>query len=236
MNVRSPQALRASLDARLQLLARERAQDINRLRRHAVFQRILRRLDESWVLKGGYLWEVRLGARARTTKDLDLSVHTDGADLAEELRHVLSSNPEGDGFIFQDSQRRAHQAGPEQLGGPGARLSITATLAGRPFAQVCVDVVSRPEEVRGGTERLIPSPVLSERGWEPVTVTAVDHVQHTAEKLPALSATNAHPRPSTRVKDLLDIVLFLDAGIVDVQRLADRLHTVFQVQDGRLPR
>ncbi len=68
------QALRASIEQRLANLAAERQTSLDRLRRHFAFQRILVRLsaDETWVLKGGFALEVRLGLQARATKDLDL--------------------------------------------------------------------------------------------------------------------------------------------------------------------
>lgn len=237
MTPREPSALRASLDARLQLLARERAQDVNRLRRHLAFQRLLRRLDDGWVLKGGYLLEARLGARARATKDLDLvAVPAGGADdLAELLAESLEHDVDRDGFVFRVVGARAHLADAEQLGGAGARLSVTVLLAGRDFVNLRVDVVARPDEVDGGTERITLPVLVAEPGWEPITVIAVDTAQHAAEKLHALSAVDVHPRPSTRVKDLLDVVLLVESGTLDGPRLGERLSAVFQVRDGASP-
>lgn len=235
MSLRGPGALRASLDARLVLLAQERGQDVNRLRRHLTFQRVLRRLDESWVLKGGYLLEARLGATARATKDLDLALVTVPADLSETLAEALENDVDGDGFVFRVGPARAHLADAEQLGGPGARLSVTALLAGRDFANIRVDVVVRPQEIAGGTERILLPAVVAAPGWTPVAVTAVDLAQHLAEKLHALSAVDAHPRPSTRVKDLLDVVLVVESCGVDEGRLRKRLVAVFDARDGALP-
>lgn len=235
MSGRPPAALRASLDARLQLLAQERGQDVNRLRRHLTFQRMLRRLDETWVVKGGYLLEARLGTRARATKDLDLALVEVADDLVDRLADALDDDVDGDGFVFRVAGARAHLADGEALGGPGAHVSVTALLAGRDFARVRVDVVARPAEVEGGLERVVLPPVVTEPGWPAVSVLAVDVAQHLAEKLHALSEMHAHPRPSTRVKDLVDIVLVADAGLVDLARLAQRLQTVFRVRNRGAP-
>ncbi|WP_206447960.1 nucleotidyl transferase AbiEii/AbiGii toxin family protein [Agrococcus sp. KRD186] len=232
---RDPAALRASLDARLQLLAAERGQDVNRLRRHLTFQRLLRRLDEAWVLKGGYLLEARLGTRARATRDLDLALVVVADDLADALASALEHDADGDGFIFRVSAGRPHSGAADRLDGAGTRLSVTALLAGREFARVRVDVVARPAEVAGGTERLMLPTVVAAEGWSPVTVTAVDLAQHVAEKLHALSEVDAHPRPSTRVKDLLDVMLVLDAGLIDIQRLRTRIAHVFKLREGSAP-
>lgn len=235
MTPRDPHALRASLDARLQLLAQERGQDVNRLRRHLTFQRLLRRLDDSWVLKGGFLLEARLGARARATKDLDLALRDGAADASDALREALEVDIDGDGFAFLITTARHHLADAERLGGPGTSLGVTAILAGRPFANIRVDVVARPAEIAGGTEQVTLPTLVPEPGWAPVHVTAVDITQHVAEKLHALCHVHAHPRPSTRVKDLVDVVLVLDAGTLDETRLRDRLDVVFAARDGSPP-
>jgi hypothetical protein len=235
MTPREPRALRASLDARLQLLAQERGVDVNRLRRHLTFQRILRRLDDRWVLKGGYLLEARLGGRARATKDLDLALTQPVAELAAMLVEALAEDVDGDGFAFLVAGARQHLADADALGGPGIRLSVTARLGGKDFARVRVDVVARPEEVAGGTERVVLPVVVAEPEWAPVTVQAVDLAQHVAEKFHALSAIDVHPRPSTRVKDLLDVVLVLETGALDEGRLSERLVAVFRARDGGPP-
>ncbi|OMH27693.1 hypothetical protein BKD30_03370 [Tersicoccus phoenicis] len=235
MNPREPRALRASLDARLQMLAHDRAQDVNRLRRHLTFQRVLRRLDESWVLKGGYLLEARLGSRARATRDLDLALVGTADDLADALTEALQVDVDQDGFVFRISAARPHLADVEQLGGPGARFSVTALLAGRTFANIRIDVVARQREIGGGTERVTLPVVVTEPEWVPVTVTAVDLPQHVAEKFHALTAVDAHPRPSTRVKDLIDVMLVSEAGVLDEQRLHARLRAVFEARNGAPP-
>lgn len=236
MTPRTPAALRASLDARLILVAREQGVDVNRLRRHLTFQRMLRRLasDGPWVLKGGFLLEARLGARARATRDLDLA--STGTFTANELRdaviEALLVDVDGDGFVFRTSGVRGHAAADD---GPGLHLSVSADLAGRPFATVRLDVVSRPEEIAGGVAPLVLPEVLVVEGWPPVMVDAVDPGQHTAEKFHALSEVDAHPRPSTRTKDLLDLVLLIDSGVLDEPRAADRLLAVFAARDHSAP-
>lgn len=234
----TPSALRASLDARLLLLAADRATDVNRLRRHLTFQRILRRLDAdgSWVLKGGFLLEARLGARSRATRDLDLA--STGTHTVDELRDAvldaLADDVDRDGFVFLVTGSRSHLPGSSPAG-PGLHLSVSANLAGRPFATVRLDVVARPEEIDGGVTRLELAPVVAVDGWAPVSVRAVDPGQHAAEKLHALSAVDAHPRPSTRTKDLVDLVLLLDSGVLDESHAAGRLDAVFMARDGVPP-
>lgn len=71
-------AFRIALEERLKQTARKEGLDLMRLRRQVAFDRLLARLfaemDPPWLLKGGYTFELRLGGKARATKDLDLSV------------------------------------------------------------------------------------------------------------------------------------------------------------------
>lgn len=186
-------------------------------------------------VKGWYLLEARLGVRARATKDIDLAMVDASSDLADALATALLRDPDGDGFVLQISASHTHSADAAKLGGPGARLSVTASLAGRVFSKIRVDVVSRPEEIIGGTERIELPVMFAEPGWGPVQVTVVDVAQHLAEKLHAISEVYAHARQSTRVKDLIDVVLMHDAATIDESRLGERLLTVFTARNGTVP-
>ena len=69
-----------------------------------------------------------------------------------------------------------------------------------------------------------------------MSVTAVDVYQHAAEKFHALARIYAHDRPSSRVKDLVDLVLLVEAGLlVDLTRLRDRLAVVYRSRDDSAP-
>lgn len=110
-------AFRAALEERLKRLARDQHTDLMRLRRQVAFDRLLARLfaqpDAPWMLKGGYTFELRLGGRARATKDLDFSVPdfhrliASGAEplapaaiVRERLQDVAAADL-GDGFVFR---------------------------------------------------------------------------------------------------------------------------------------
>jgi hypothetical protein len=119
----SPAALRTALEARLQKEARERGMNLDRLRRRAVFERLLIRLEIAdpgiWVLKGGTALEVRWRERARTTKDLDLALREpppNGEALHELLLARLSHDPDGDGFRFDIAPPRDAQHGDSPPG------------------------------------------------------------------------------------------------------------------------
>jgi hypothetical protein len=68
-----------------------------------VFERLLARLQavapEGWYLKGGFALELRLGARARTTKDVDID-WTLGESEATELLLDAAARELDDWFVF----------------------------------------------------------------------------------------------------------------------------------------
>jgi len=230
------QALRASIEQRLANLAAERQTSLDRLRRHFAFQRILVRLsaDETWVLKGGFALEVRLGLQARATKDLDLATvdDLDGTEVQDRLLDALDVDAD-DGLTFQVSAPRPLAS--DEVGNPGWKFTVASFLGGKVFASLRLDVVARSEEIAGavGTIEVHP-PILAER-LSSTTMPAVDIAQHAAEKFHAMARTYAGSRPSSRVKDLVDVVLLAEAGLLPHPDLPGRLQTVWQVRDGVPP-
>jgi len=207
VNYETPAAFRAALEARLANAARSTGTDLDRLRRRVVFERILARLTaatgERWILKGGFALEVRLGDRARTTRDLDLALGEtadDGGEVREILIDTLATDA-GDRFTFAVSVLR--DLATDEAGRPGRRFTVTATLAGREFQKVRVDVVARHEEIAERTERIVMPTFLDFIGLDDLLIEAVDRRQHFAEKLHALTSDYGD-RPNTRVKDLPD--------------------------------
>jgi len=69
-------AFRQALGTRIKSISKESGMPLNRLRKLVAFDRFLARLvhdqPDDWVLKGGFALQLRLGERARTTKDIDL--------------------------------------------------------------------------------------------------------------------------------------------------------------------
>jgi predicted nucleotidyltransferase component of viral defense system len=94
-------AFRQALETRLMTQSKATGVDLGRLRRQVAFERLLARLAEgqagtpSWVLKGGFALEVRLGNVSRTTRDLDLATLDGEAD--EQRVWANLSEPTGIG-------------------------------------------------------------------------------------------------------------------------------------------
>ena len=195
--------------------SRESGIDLERLRRRAAFERLLVRLDlgapNRWVVKGGMALEIRLGDRARSTRDLDLAlrdVQGDGSTVRDLLIDCLSPDPEEDAFEFRVGEPTTITL--DEAGRPGWRFPVEARMAGRRFANVRLDVVARDDEV-AKTQRIELPGVLDFAGLERHEVEIVDPRQHFAEKVHAFTRTYGE-RPNTRVRDLPDMVLLIDEG------------------------
>ncbi len=228
-----------SLTDRIRHAASARGVEPARIRRQLVFQRILARVAPTgdWVLKGGYCLEVRLGLGARATRDLDLAVaagnsRSTAVDLQDALAAALEA-PLDDGFTFHVGLPRPIAA--DEAGNPGWRTSVRARVGQVVFDEVRLDVVARADEIAAGTEPLTVPPPLPGTGFAPVVVPAVDVAQHAAEKAHAYARIYAHDRPSSRTKDLVDLVLLVESGLLTASAWAPRIRHVFRVRDGAEP-
>lgn len=233
MAYESAAALRQALETRLGNRSRERGIDLERLRRRAAFERLLVRLElgapHRWVVKGGMALELRLGDRARSTRDLDLALrdaHGDGSAVRELLIDCLSVAYEEDGFDFRVGKPTTITL--DEAGRPGWRFPVEARMAGRRFANVRLDVVARDDEV-SKTQRIALPGVLDFAGLARHEVEVVDTGQHFAEKVHAFTRRYGD-RPNTRVRDLPDMVLLIDEGLEPTRELLAIVSRLFETR------
>lgn len=230
-------ALRAALDDRLRDRAQSVGRDPNWLRRRLAFSRLLVRLvdhhPDAWVLKGGMAVELRRPGLARSTRDVDLVIKpglvADPADrqqLHEALVDALLLDPDGDGFVFSAAQ--PGRLRDDSYGRPAWRFPVACDLAGRPFARLKLDVVARPEEI-GGVERHSLPDELAFAQIPTRTVWVADLRQQYAEKLHAITR-QYHSGDSSRVRDLIDLVLLIEDGVPADTDLVNRVRHVFAIR------
>jgi predicted nucleotidyltransferase component of viral defense system len=223
----SAEALRDALEARLGERGRQ-GQSIARLRKQVAFERLLRRLQQVapdlWLLKGGFALELRLADRARATRDIDLDWR-----LSEEAATgaLIDAARVDLGDYFEFRLQRVDM--PGNIEGRGQRWRATARLAGRTFEEVLVDVGYAAEPLLDPEMVALPS-LLAFAGVEPVNVPAAALEQHLAEKLHAYTRRYAGGRPSSRVKDLVDIVLITEIAHVQARRLGDGIARLFEAR------
>ncbi len=230
MRYASASAFSMALVQRLSARANESQTSIDRLRRRVLLETLLRRLDQAepgqWVLKGGMALEVRLREHARRTVDIDLGLRrktTDPTGLRARIIDALSVDRDGDFFAFELGEPQEMATDVEDQ--PTWRFLVTGRLAGKVFATVKLDVSPRPDELREVEQFTLNS--LSFAGISEYAVEVIDIHRHIAEKFHAMT----RPRetgPNSRVRDLVDIVLLHEHGLVDPERAAAATREVFQ--------
>ena len=94
MRYQSGSAFRRALETRLRDQSLASGLPLVRLRKMVAFDRLLARLIRSqpdhWVLKGGLALQLRLGDRARTTKDIDLFSLGEPNRVFDSLREAVA--------------------------------------------------------------------------------------------------------------------------------------------------
>lgn len=245
---------RAALEERLKQLARSQGTDLMRLRRQVAFDRLIARLFAApdipdtpdargasgvhsvpWLLKGGYTFELRLGGKARATKDLDLSVpdpqplrlshdalRDTNAVILDRLRDAAAVNL-GDGFEFRVGMPMADlDAAPDG----GARYPIEARLDHRTFTTFHLDV-GVGDAVATPPEWLTGQDLLGFAGIPPAHAAALSREQQFAEKIHAYTLPRGE-RTNTRVKDLVDLVLLIEMGMPDRDLIKQAVRATFE--------
>jgi hypothetical protein len=199
-----------------------------------VFERLLARLAaqdrDRWVLKGGTALEARISDRARATRDLDLVIRGEietGGAMREALLVAIQVDLDGDGFVFVVSQPQP--LSDDEAGRPGSRFSVTASLAGRTFERLRVDLVARGEELYGTETLRLPGSTFDFAGIAAPVVEIINREQHFAEKLHAFTR-EYRDRPNTRVKDLADLVILIDDGLTPSPMLCRAVRHVYSVR------
>jgi hypothetical protein len=224
----SGRAFRQALEGRLKSLSRQSGLPLVRLRKMVAFERFLARLtiDQpgSWLLKGGLALQWRLGNLTRTTKDLDVLLTVPVQDVHQALVRAALRDI-GDWFRFLVQQPPGAVSADA---GVGLRLHVRSLLDGRPFEAFHIDV-GLGDPVIEAPEELIAPPLLDFAGVGPTAVLCYPATQHIAEKVHAY--TRPHPSgDSSRVKDLVDILLIAQSSAVDGLVLSKAVRATFEAR------
>lgn len=240
MRYETAAAFRQALEQRLLTRSKETGSSLVRLRKTVVFDRLLARLavaaPERWVLKGALALDFRMGTRTRTTKDMDL-VRKDDERAATTDLIAAQSLDLGDFFVFAVEKVGGIREDEE---GGAVRYRVRAELAARTFEEVAVDIGFsdplgwQPEQLRGPD-------LLAFAEIEPAEVPALPLEQQVAEKVHAYTRGYGGGHPSSRVKDLVDLVLVKQFLAPDGGRLHAALVATFELRHqqplpARLPR
>ncbi|MGH2796484.1 MAG: nucleotidyl transferase AbiEii/AbiGii toxin family protein [Thermoleophilaceae bacterium] len=228
MRYATPAAFRAALEARLNAAARAGGRPVGSARKLVAFTRLLARLERTapdrWVLKGGFALELRLPGQARATRDVDI----DWAASLDEATNALvqAAALALDDYFEFDIQR----VGDADVGGVGGvRFHANAYVGGRLFEPLLIDVGVGSESFPPADELTAPD-LLDFAEIEPAHIRAIRLEQHIAEKLHAYTRRHADDQPSSRAKDLIDIILMSELAAFDYERLRQEIVNVFEAR------
>ena len=223
-------AFRAALEQRLKTRAQQRGVEVSRLRKQVAFDRLLSRLlvvgPDRYVLKGGYALDVRLGDGARSTQDIDLVVTESIATVIADLASVVAADP-GDYFSFT---ARRTEALDRLEAASAVRFLVQSQLAGRRFEQFHLDL-GFDGAPPTSSELVAGQDLLAFADLPPLTIPTLPIERHVAEKLHAYTRIYADGRQSTRVKDLVDLVLIERAMPLSAHALMVAVEATFVDRD-----
>ena len=207
----------AALEMAVKEAAKKSPLDTNRAIAGLYFHRLLCRVfsdpDSPFVLKGGQSVLART-VDARATRDIDLLARETSVEAAMADLRRLASVGLDDFISFSFDKAEPIKADDEYRS--GMKVWFTPSLGGKSLQAVSVDLVVD--------------------GLEPETITPADRLQiedilvfdyriHRAESALAdklLAMVEVHDgRPSSRVKDLVDVVVYAKACRIDSRTLAE---------------
>lgn len=203
----SPLALQKAVSAHARNKASALGVSENELKNRFYLQRLMARVflddSEGWLLKGGQALLVR-HQNARHSRDLDLLYRADTAQALEEAFTALLRAAETDlgdfvRFKFRDTENRVE-------GRLSRKVRFDVQLANKGMGTISVDLVAGLAPLGNPVVRPLPSPLgidLDER----VQVRLYPVTDHVADKVCAMYETHTGGMPSSRVKDLVDLIV-----------------------------
>ncbi len=227
-------AFRTALEQRLLVAAKRSEVALVLLRKLVAFERLLARLlivaPGRWLLKGAIAFHFRSVDRFRATKDMDLGRWDNQRAATDDL--VAAQQVDlNDHFGFAVMSTSRFERIPEFA---VARYHISAYLAGRRFEELTVDVGFGDPPI-WEPERLQAPDFLGFAEIAPIEVPVLPLEQQLAEKVHAYSRNYTGGLPSTRTKDLIDLVLIASRFSFQAGRLRSALGDVFGARKNNIP-
>lgn len=224
-------ALNTALSQAAKTQAQATGQDPSDLMRLAYLDRFLARVfdveaGEEWILKGGTGMLSRVPS-TRPTKDVDLAISSIDLQHAQESLSDLVDRDIGDHVAFRFDHAETSIDEDIHPDAQGRRLfyRMYETASGKELVRVPVDLSVENAPV-GGIEvveprhRLIPKKAIPSVPYRLYPV--VDQI---ADKVLATMQMYGPGRPSTRTKDLVDLVVLARTQTVRLTSLAGALES-----------
>lgn len=155
-----------------------------------------------FLVKGGLAMELRVGGRARATKDLDLAARAEPDALVTRLDDALAAG-HGDFTATRTDIEPVRETG-------ALRTTVKLQYRSRAWASVPVELSPTEAGIADEIERL-PAKPLDHLGLDgPDEIPAVAVRWQLAQKLHACTEPETDGRPNDRFRDLIDILLLWD--------------------------
>jgi hypothetical protein len=213
----SPQAFRQALTDKLREASTDGSWTLSQLQRQIAYDRLLERLylvDDGWVVKGATALLAR-GIGVRGTIDVDI-YRERARELAEAELREAAARDIGDWFTFELGPGRAVATDA------AVRIPVTAYVGTASWASFHVDLVGSDMRMTGQPDKVPPlarvlMPDIEQHGYR-----AYPLADHIADKISAiLQRYSGQDRPSTRFKDLVDLVAIVtEASVAADQQMA----------------
>jgi predicted nucleotidyltransferase component of viral defense system len=234
---RDAMSFRRALETRLNNFSKDKGTDLDRLRKQVAFDRLLARIffdgkEGRWLLKGGYAMELRFHDFARATKDMDLSLPVEfSGKIPEErlLEKIREDLQDAAGLEIGDWFQYLIKPPVLELDAApygGARYPVEARLAGTRFTNFNLDV--------GVGDVLLFSPEwrqdhnwLEFAGIPSARIPLIPREQQFAEKIHAYTLPR-EGNPNSRTKDLVDLVLLIEQGLTEPEKVRTALQQTFK--------
>jgi hypothetical protein len=226
----TPAAFRRALTDRIKAAVKESKWTLQQLQRQVGYDRLLERLylvDDGWIVKGATALLARdLGVRGSLDIDIFRAATRDLADA--DLRRAAAMDI-GDWFRFE--------LGPTvAIGNNSDRIPVKAIIGATTWVEFHVDLsgtdlrmTGQPEDVPAIARGVIPE--IQQRGYR-----AYPLVDHVADKIAATYQRHGgRQNPSTRYRDLVDLVAIVCGASMDAETQAEALRSEFERRGLVLP-
>jgi hypothetical protein len=228
----SPAAFRTGLTARLKNEARTSQWTLAQLQRQFGYDRLLARLyhvDRQWIVKGATALLAReIGVRG--TRDIDVYRERDREVAEAEIREAAALDID-DWFRFE--------LGPSRVSGDGAtgvRIPVKAYVGATPWAEFHIDLVGADYRMIGQPENVPPIARIQMPDVEQLDYVAYPLTDHVADKVAAtFDVYGSQSRPSTRYRDLVDLVAIATRSSVPADELITAVHSEAERREVELP-
>jgi len=226
--IRTPPKTNPMLSRWVDAYARKIGQDVTRVRRWVAYMALGGALERAgfhgdgprFAIKGGVALELRLGARARATRDLDLVVNDSSIDPVAALDTALEESFEG--FTFR------RREDPHPLPRGGARVEVSVEYAHKGWSRIQVDLT--PREGDSTEFEMVEALDLREFFFDfPERLPCLSLYVQAAQKLHAMTLPGRPGRPNERFRDLVDLLLLKEL-ITDFAAFRESCEKVFALR------